>query len=273
MPAWLRTVLAAAVGFVVLAATSFILDAIFSFDPRMTLSVMLIGSLLLVWLYKDQLGLPALSDQYLHKGIQAPVISFLVVALVGGLLGAILFGGSWLWMLYDYKKNPPALPRSRVLVSEQQRTPTMLEQLPLPSSEKSDEPKLADRVRIEVDGEVIMADRAAERTLPDIYNSVVFSWHPIESGNDGLTAIEVTIRTNRLLKSPVWFRVETNTQPERGFPNLLTAYTSGEQKVRDGAFDFGFWSPDIDPSMEVIVKLWGKAPMQPTRVLFKEGKR
>jgi len=194
--------------------------------------------------------------------------------LIVGLVGAACSIAIWHLTHHVPDSLSETVERAKPMLNEQ-AAPAIaeVEQLPLAGSAKSDKPKLANRVRIEVDGEVIMADRAAERTLPDFYNPVVFSWHPIEPGNDGLTAIEVAIRTNRLLKSPVWFRVETNTQPERGFPNLPTAYTSGEQKVRDRAFDFGFWSPDIDPSMEVIVKLWGKTPMQPTRVLFKEGKR
>lgn len=131
LPAWLKNTVAAVVIFVVLAAATSILEAVFSIDVRISFGVMLIGALLIVWLYKEKLGLSDLSAEYLRKGARSPMSAYLIVAGIGGLFGVVLFGSSWLYMMHDFKKNPPPLfappPPSASSKQPVERTPTAAE--------------------------------------------------------------------------------------------------------------------------------------------------
>ena len=80
------------------------------FDIKWAILVLIVGGLWLILLHRDKLQLANLSDRLLGWGVKNSMFAFLIVVLGGGLLGATLFGGSWLWMIHEYKKNPPPLP-------------------------------------------------------------------------------------------------------------------------------------------------------------------
>jgi len=70
----------------------------------------IVGLLVLALLYREELKFAAASRWILDKGAQRPMPALISVALAGGIIGAVLFGGSWLWMIRDYRKNPPPPP-------------------------------------------------------------------------------------------------------------------------------------------------------------------
>lgn len=85
--------------FLVVASASYIANK--SFNVQVAVIVFIVGILLLVLLHREELKLPAL----------------LTVALIGGIFGAVLFGASWLYMIYHYKKNSPPLSQAKIVTT------------------------------------------------------------------------------------------------------------------------------------------------------------
>jgi len=86
------------------------------------LIVGIIALLILALLYRQELKLQEQSLRFLKKGAQHPMAALLIVTSAGAVLGAALFASSWLWMVHDYKKNPPStagekLPKTTKLVT------------------------------------------------------------------------------------------------------------------------------------------------------------
>lgn len=105
-----RTAITGLVELIVLGAAAYIINE--WFNIKWAILVLIVGGLSLILLHRDKLQLANLSDRLLGWGVKNPLFAFLIVVLGGGLLGATLFGGSWLWMIHEYKKNPPLLPPS-----------------------------------------------------------------------------------------------------------------------------------------------------------------
>ena len=78
------------------------------------LKVGIIGLLILALLSRNELKLLEHSLRILNKGAQHPMAALLIVTFAGAVLGAVLFGGSWLWTVHDYKTNPLPLPADKL---------------------------------------------------------------------------------------------------------------------------------------------------------------
>ncbi len=72
------------------------------------------GLLSLPLLYANELKLSEHSLRILNKGAKHPMAALLIFTIAGGVLGAALFGASWLWTAHDYKTNPLPLPAEKL---------------------------------------------------------------------------------------------------------------------------------------------------------------
>lgn len=100
------------VGAAVAIAFGVLLEQLWLTKAEAAFWTLIVGLLVLALLYRGELRLPQASQWILTRGAKHPMSTFLIIILIGGGLGASLFGGSWFWMIYEYKKNPPLLPPS-----------------------------------------------------------------------------------------------------------------------------------------------------------------
>lgn len=124
----LKTAAKTILGFFVVTYAAVIVENLFS--REVTIAVLVVGLLLLALFHREELKLPALSAMLLHKGKRHPVLSSLTATVIGGIFVAALFGGSWLYVIYDFKKNPPPSPPSPSPPHKAKVIPTLLKPQP-----------------------------------------------------------------------------------------------------------------------------------------------